>query len=63
MQSSATMAGALKSTTAAMGQMNKLMDPGQMNKTLQEFSKASTKMEMTDEMSKIYFCLRVIRKV
>lgn len=45
------MAGTLKTTTAAMGQMNKVMDPGKMNKTLQDFSKESMKMGMTDEMS------------
>ena len=52
MQSSSTMAGTLKATTDAMGQMNKVMDPAKMNKTLQEFSKESMKMGMTDEMSK-----------
>jgi len=50
MQSSSAMAGTLKNTTVAMGQMNKVMDPAKMNKTLQDFSKATMKMEMTDEM-------------
>jgi len=51
MQSNAKMADVMKTTTKTMGDMNKVMNPGELNKTLQEFSKASTKLDMTDEMS------------
>ena len=37
-----------------MTQMNKVMDPQKMAKTMQEFSKESTKMEMTEEMSMFF---------
>lgn len=56
MQANSKMAEVMGETTKAMGQMNKLVNPAQMNKTMQEFSKQSTKMEMTDEMSKKIIC-------
>merc|ERR1711872_143263 len=37
-------------TTKTMGNMNKMMNPQQVAKTMQEFSMANTKMEMTEEM-------------
>ncbi len=46
-------ADAMGQTTKAMGAMNKVMDPQKMAKTMQEFSMANTKMEMSEEMSKI----------
>jgi charged multivesicular body protein 2B len=45
------MADVMKTTTKTMGEMNKVMNPAQLNKTLQEFSKESAKLDMTDEMS------------
>jgi hypothetical protein len=54
MQANSKMAEVMGETTKAMGQMNKLTNPAKLNKTLQEFSKESTKMEMTDEMSTLF---------
>lgn len=50
MGANAKMAEIMGETTKTMGQMNKLTNPAKLNKTLQEFAKESTKMEMTDEM-------------
>merc|ERR1712007_11190 len=36
-------------TTKVMGQMNKLVDPQKVAKTMQEFEMANAKMEMTEE--------------
>lgn len=52
MQANAKMGEVMGTTTKTMGSMNKLMNPAKMNKTLQEFSKESTKLEMTDELGK-----------
>jgi len=52
MQANSKMAEVMGETTKAMGAMNKVVNPAKLNQTLQEFSKQSTKMEMTDEMSK-----------
>jgi len=50
MQSNAKMAEVMGTTSKAMGEMNKVINPMKMAKTMQDFSKESTKMEMTDEM-------------
>ena len=34
----------------SLSSMNKVMNPAQLGKTMQEFEKASTKMDMTEEM-------------
>ena len=39
----------------AMTDMNKVMDPQKTAKTMQEFTKQSAKMDMTEEMSKFFF--------
>ena len=39
----------------AMTDMNKVMDPQKTAKTMQEFTKQSAKMDMTEEMSKCNF--------
>ena len=39
----------------AMTDMNKVMDPQKTAKTMQEFTKQSAKMDMTEEMSKCKF--------
>ena len=39
-------------TTKVMGQMNKIVDPQKVAKTMQEFEMANAKMEMTEETSK-----------
>ena len=54
MQANAKMGEVLGSTTKAMGEMNKLVNPAQMNKTMQEFAKQSMQMGMTDEMSNFF---------
>ena len=38
-----------------MGQMNKIVDPQAVAKTMQEFEMANAKMEMTEETSKLKF--------
>jgi len=38
-------------TTKVMGQMNKIVDPQKVAKTMQEFEMANAKMEMTEETS------------
>ena len=59
MQSSAKMADVMKTTTKTMGEMNKFMNPAELNKTLQQFSKESTKLDMTDEMSESFVFNRI----
>merc|ERR1712096_50648 len=44
------LAETMKTTTQTMGNMNKLMNPEQVAKTMQEFDMANTKMGMTEEM-------------
>ena len=41
-------------TTKVMGQMNKMVNPQQVAKTMQEFEMANAKMEMTEETSNTY---------
>jgi len=50
MQSNVRMAGAMKTTTNAMVQMNKSMNPMKIAKDMQEFEKQNTKMEMSEEL-------------
>lgn len=44
------LAGAMTTATQSMTAMNKVMKPEQLNKTMQEFGKATAKMDMTEEM-------------
>jgi charged multivesicular body protein 2B len=44
------LAETMATTTKTMGSMNKMMNPQQVAKTMQEFDMANTKMEMTEEM-------------
>ena len=44
------LAGAMTTATQSLSTMNKVMKPEQLSKTMQEFGKASAKMEMTEEM-------------
>ena len=41
-------------TSKVMGQMNKIVDPQKVAKTMHEFEMANAKMEMTEETSKIF---------
>ncbi|CAL8109096.1 unnamed protein product [Orchesella dallaii] len=50
MQANTKMAEVMGETTKAMGQMNKVLNPAKINKTMQDFAKETAKMEMTDEM-------------
>ena len=51
MGANAKLAETMGQTTKVMGQMNKIVDPQQVAKTMQEFEMASAKMEMTEETS------------
>merc|ERR1711936_1413760 len=44
------LAETMKTTTQTMGNMNKLMNPEQVAKNMQEFDMANTKMGMTEEL-------------
>ncbi|EFJ21327.1 hypothetical protein SELMODRAFT_228468 [Selaginella moellendorffii] len=50
MYANTSVAGAMKGATKAMGAMNKQMQPQQQVKTMQEFQKQSTQMDLTSEM-------------
>jgi len=50
MQSNMKMADAMATTTKSMGEMNKVMDPQKMAKTMREFEMQNARMEMTEEM-------------
>ena len=51
MQSTMTMATAMGSTAKVMGKMNQAMKVEDVHKTMQQFEKESTRMEMAEEMS------------
>lgn len=57
MTSNVKMSEAMASTTQAMHNMNEHLSPQQVGQIMQEFSKESAKMDMSEEMSK--FLLRV----
>jgi len=44
------MASAMSTATQSLSTMNKLMKPEQLGKTMQNFSRASAQMDMTEEM-------------
>jgi len=44
------LAGAMTTATKTLASMNNIMKPEQLNQTMQEFGKASAKMDMTEEM-------------
>lgn len=46
------LANAMSTTAKTMTDMNKIMKPEQVAADMRAFSQASTKMDMTDEMSK-----------
>lgn len=45
---------AMSTTTKTMGDMNKIMNPAGIASDMRAFQQANMKMEMTDEMSKIF---------
>ena len=58
MKSQVAMAGAMKSVGGAMAAANKAVDVGAMTKTMAEFERANMKMELSEEVSELFFsCL------
>ena len=53
MAANVKLAEAMGETTKTMGQMNKVMDPMKIAKTMNEFEQANVKMGMTEETSKL----------
>lgn len=47
--------GAMASTSKTMGQMNRIMQPQKVAADMRAFQQSSTKMEMTEEISKFFF--------
>ena len=52
MAANVKLAEAMGETTKTMGQMNKVMDPMKIAKTMNDFEQANVKMGMTEETSK-----------
>lgn len=50
MTSNMALTDAMATTSKTMGEMNKVMNPEGIGKSLREFQQANMKMEMTDEM-------------
>jgi len=44
--------GAMQTTSKTMGQMNKVMQPQKIAADMRAFQQSTTRMEMTEEMSK-----------
>ena len=53
MAANVKLAEAMGETTKTMGQMNKVMDPMKIAKTMNDFEQANVKMGMTEETSKL----------
>lgn len=49
------LSGAMATTAKTMGEMNKVMRPEAIGQTMRDFQQANMKMEMTDEMSELFF--------
>ena len=62
MAANVKLAEAMGETTKTMGQMNKVMDPMKIAKTMSDFEQANAKMSMTEETS-TYFHLMAPLKV
>ena len=57
MAANVKLAEAMGETTKTMGQMNKVMDPMKIAKTMSDFEQANTKMSMTEETSTYFLHL------
>ena len=57
MAANVKLAEAMGETTKTMGQMNKVMDPMKIAKTMNDFEQANVKMGMTEETSKLWLKL------
>ena len=55
MAANVKLADAMGETTKTMGQMNKVMDPMKIAKTMNDFEQANMKMGMTEETSMLTF--------
>ena len=53
------LAESMGQTTKVMGQMNKMVDPQKMAKTMMEFERENAKMEMTEETSEHMFIILI----
>lgn len=51
---------AMSTTTKTMGDMNKIMNPAGIAADMRAFQQANMKMEMTDEMSKIFIIVLLV---
>ena len=65
MAANVKLAEAMGETSKTMGEMNKVMDPIKIAKTMHDFEQANVKMSMTEETSKIinYFLMFVNRQL
>ena len=63
MAANVKLAEAMGETTKTMGQMNKVMDPMKIAKTMSDFEQANTKMSMTEETSTYFLHLMAPLKV
>ena len=63
MAANVKLAEAMGETTKTMGQMNKVMDPMKIAKTMSDFEQANTKMSMTEETSTYFLHLMAPIKV
>ena len=63
MAANVKLAEAMGETTKTMGQLNKVMDPMKIAKTMSDFEQANTKMSMTEETSTYFLHLMAPLKV
>ena len=63
MAANVKLAEAMGETTKTMGQMNKVMDPMKIAKTMSDFEQANTKLSMTEETSTYFLHLMAPLKV
>lgn len=56
--SNIALTNALSTTTKTMANINSVIRPEGVAKNMQEFQKANMQMEMTEEMSNLFFLLR-----
>ena len=59
MAANVKVAEAMGETTKTMAQMNKVMDPMKIAKTMNDFEQANAKMSMTEETSMFHYFSRI----
>ena len=57
MHANVKMAGAMGTAAKTMSNINKQISPQDLARTMQDFTKESTKMDMSEELSGFSFCL------